>query len=127
MPLSRADRPESYARSIPNLPGIAGTVLRVNLRDAIELTPTGEVSEDLFGHGPLRRSITVAGMRRDHDHAQFDLLFRRKLVPMLAVILVNFDGRNDLVFADVFAAHCLHNHALALKLLELAERVVLRL
>src|SRR5437870_6258752 len=53
---------------------VAGAVLRINLRGAIELCSAGKCTEQFFSQGLLRRRARRSFLARNRDHSQFDLL-----------------------------------------------------
>ena len=102
-------------------------VLGIHLRHLLELRATGEFAEHFFREFLLRRRARGILVASNHNHAEFDLLLGRKFVSMFPVVIVDFDGRNDLVRLDVVALHRAHNKFFHLLLFEFAQAVVLRL
>src|SRR6266568_8676814 len=49
---------------------VAGAVLGINLRDAVELGTARQLAEDFLGHRFLRRGVITLGMAGDHDQAK---------------------------------------------------------
>src|SRR5712691_9072757 len=57
---------------------VAGAVLGINLRDAVELGAARQFAQDFLGHRFLRRGVTALSVVRNHDHAEFDLFLGSK-------------------------------------------------
>src|SRR5207237_486864 len=73
----------------------ASAVFGIKLGHALKLRAIDELAENFIGHRFLRGGISIAGVTRDHDQAQFDLRFVSEFVRMRFVIFVHFRRRGD--------------------------------
>src|SRR5207244_8962541 len=106
---------------------VAGAVLGIDLRCAIELRAAGQFTEHFFRQRLLRWGARGVLLARNHDHSQLDLFLAGEFFVMLPVVTFDFRGRNNRARLDVMTAHGLHHYSFQFLRLTLAQRTTLLL